>query len=178
MQTSDSDGPFRPVSMVVLGLLETVGPQTSYELWRNVELSVSFFWSVARSQLYAEPQRLEGLGLVTSTQETSGRRRRVFAITRDGREALLDWLGQQPGAAQYYDPAMLRLFFTDAAPDLVAPLAQRRVEELIEMLDFLEQPGLGGTQPNHRRVLSWGRLTVRADLAFWRSVLDDLEGDS
>lgn len=177
MKSSDSDGLLRPVSVVVLGLLETAGPQTSYELWRNVELSVSFFWQVARSQLYAEPQRLERLGLVTAAQEESGRRRRTFAITEDGREALITWLGEPSEQSQYYDPAMLRLFLADAAPHLIAPLAKQRVGELTATLQFLEQPGLGGTQPSHRRVLSWGRLTVRADLVFWQSILDDLESD-
>ncbi len=46
------------------------------------------------------------------------------------------------------------------------------------LLGFLDQPGLGGSQPAHRRVLSWGRTTARADLAFWQAVLDDLEGQS
>ena len=71
---------------------------------------------------------------------------------------------------------MLRLFFTDAAPERALTLAKQRIGELTGMLQFLEQPGLGGTQPAHRRVLSWGRMTVRADLAFWQSILDDIEG--
>lgn len=78
--------------------------------------------------------------------------------------------------SQYHDPAMLRLFFTDAAPERALTLAKQRIGELTGMLQFLEQPGLGGTQPAHRRVLSWGRMTVRADLAFWQSILDDIEG--
>ncbi|WP_127480707.1 PadR family transcriptional regulator [Nocardioides pantholopis] len=176
MQPSESDRAYRPVSYVVLGLLATAGPQTSYELASNVEVSVSFFWPVPRSQLYAEPQRLAGLGLVSATQEEGGRRRRTFAITDAGRAVLVAWLGQAAEPAQYRDPAMLRLFFMDAAPDLAAPLARQRVEELTAALEFLHQPGLGGDQPSHRRVLSWGQMTMRADLAFWRSVLDDLEG--
>ena len=163
------------MSYVVLGLLATAGPQTSYELGRNVEISVAFFWQVPRSQLYAEPQRLADLGLVSATQEDTGRRRRTFTITDAGRDALIEWLGRAPEPSQYRDPAMLRLFFADAAPDLVAPLARQRIGELTATLEFLEQPGLGGVQPSHRRVLSWGRMTVRADLAFWQSVLDDLE---
>lgn len=69
MQSSEMDGRLRPVSFVVLGLLATAGPQTPYELERNVSISVSFFFHVARSQLHAEPRRLEGLGLVTSERE-------------------------------------------------------------------------------------------------------------
>lgn len=174
MPPSGSDGSFRPVTAIVLGLLATAGPQTSYELWRNVELSVSFFWQVARSQIYAEPLRLERQGLITATQEESGRRRRTFEITDAGHAALVKWLSETPEPSQYFDPAMLRLFFSDAAPHLLTQLAEQRVGELTAQLQFLEQPGLGGTQPSHRRVLSWGQLTVRADLAFWRSVLDDV----
>ncbi|WP_327085525.1 PadR family transcriptional regulator [Nonomuraea sp. NBC_01738] len=176
MPPSISDGSFRPISYIVLGLLATAGPQTSYELQRNVELSVGFFWQVPRSQLYAEPQRLAALGLVSAAQEETGRRRRTFAVTNAGREALVHWLGEPPETSQYRDPAMLKLFFMDAAPELIEPLARRRAGELAATLRFLEQPGLGGVQPSHLRVLSWGRTTVRANLAFWQSMLDDLEG--
>lgn len=178
MKSSESDRLLRPVSFIVLGLLATAGPQTSYELARNVEVSVSFFWPVPRSQLYAEPKRLAGLGLVSATQEASGRRRRTFTITESGQDALVSWLGTPSEPAQYHDPAMLRLFFTDAAPELAMTLAKRRVGELSGMLQFLEHPGLGGTQPAHRRVLSWGQTTVRADLAFWQSILNDLKRPS
>ncbi|WP_433426500.1 PadR family transcriptional regulator (plasmid) [Microtetraspora malaysiensis] len=130
-----------------------------------------------RSQLYAEPQRLVTLGLVSATQEEIGRRRRTFAVTDTGREELVRWLGEPAEASQHRDPAMLKLFFMDAAPELIEPLARRRVEELSGTLRFLEQPGLGGVQPSHLRVLTWGRATVRANLAFWRSVLDDLGGE-
>lgn len=175
MQPSEMDHPFRPVSFIVLGLLATAGPQTSYGLKHNVDVSVSFFWQVTRSQLYAEPQRLAALGLVSSTQEETSRRRRTFTITEDGYRALVHWLKETPDPSQYRDPAMLRLFFMDAAPELVSSLAQQRIRELTETLHFLEQSGLGGAQPSHRRVLSWGQMTVRADLAFWQSVLDDSE---
>lgn len=175
MTSSESDRSIHTVSYVVLGLLATAGPQTSYELSHNVEVSVSFFWQVTRSQLYTEPQRLAGMGLVSATQEETGRRRRTFAITDDGLKVLVAWLGQPPEPSQYRDPAMLRLFFMEAAPELVAPLARQRIAELTGTLQFLEQPALGGTQPSHRRVLLWGLMTTRADLAFWQSVLDDLE---
>ncbi|MCR2816583.1 PadR family transcriptional regulator [Microbacterium jiangjiandongii] len=178
MPSSNVDRPLRPVSYTVLGLLATVGPQTSYELEQNFEASVSFFWHVTRSQLYAEPQRLVGLGLVSSTQESTGRRRRTFTITEDGHRALVQWLTETPEPSQYRDPAMLRLFFMDAAPSLITSLAQSRIRELTETLRFLEQPGLGGARPSHQRVLSWGRMTVGADLAFWQSVLDDSERQS
>lgn len=96
---------------------------------RDVGLSMRFFWPVPRSQLYAGPQRLEQLGRVESSQEPGGRMRRTFTITKPGRSALIEWLRQAPEAGERRAPAMLRLF-TDAAPELIAPLATRRVSEL------------------------------------------------
>lgn len=163
------------MSFVVLGLLATAGPQTSYDLAANVDISVRFFWPVTRSQLYAEPQRLEALGLLVSEQEAGGRRRRVFTITDAGLAALRHWLETPPEPRAYHDPAMLRLFLMDAAPDATRRLADARVAILEEELAVLEHPEMRPTQLNHRRVLEWGRATTRADLVFWRSVRDETQ---
>lgn len=173
MQSSESDDPLRPVSYIVLGLLATAGPQTSYELKQHAALSVGFFWPFPHSQLYAEPQRLVDGGLIEASVEDGGRRRRTYTITAAGRAALIAWLAQTPEPSQYRDPAMLRLFFAGAAPELVAPLAQQQVAQLSAELAFLEDPNLGGTEPHHVRVLNWGRATVRASLAFWQTLADE-----
>ena len=145
---------------------------TGYELEHSARISVGFFWPFPHSQIYAEPRRLERLGLVTVTEEAGGRRRRVYAVTEDGRAALRAWLAWPPEPAQVRDPAVLRLFFADADPELIGPLARRKVGELQAQLDFLEQPGLGGTSPQHLRVLAWGRAQTRGSLEFWRSVAE------
>lgn len=174
MTPSDSEHPLRTVSYVVLGLLEAAGPQTSYDLERNVEISVGFFWPFPHSQLYREPHRLAVDGLVTATRESSGRRRTVYTITDAGRAALRSWLAEPADPAQRRDPAMLKLFFSDASPDIVAGLAAHRVADLEKTITFLEQPGLGGPEGSStRRTVDWGLSLCRADLAFWRSLLQD-----
>lgn len=92
MTPSESDDRLRPISYIVLGLLATGGPMTGYELEHSARISVGFFWPFPHSQIYAEPRRLERLGLVTVTEEAGGRRRRVYAVTEDGRAALRAWL--------------------------------------------------------------------------------------
>ena len=175
MQSSDSDDRLRPVSYIVLGLLATAGPQTSYELKHNASVSVGFFWPFPHSQLYAEPQRLVGLGLLDEVREEGGRRRRTYTINDDGRAALIAWLGEPPEPAQYRDPAMLRLFFAGADPSIVGPLARRQVAQLSAEVEFLNHPGLGGVEPHHRRVLDWGRATTRANLEFWQRLAEQTE---
>ena len=73
MKPSESDHSLRPVSFIVLGMLATAGPMTSYELEHNARISVGFFWPFPHSQLYAEPRKLEEAGLVDVESEEGGR---------------------------------------------------------------------------------------------------------
>jgi DNA-binding PadR family transcriptional regulator len=107
-----------PTSYLVLGLLAREGPSTPYDLEQHVQATLGNFWSFPHTLLYSEPPRLAGLGLVTETREAEGRRRRVFAITPAGLEALSGWLDRPSGApTELRDPGLLQLFFADLASD-------------------------------------------------------------
>jgi PadR family transcriptional regulator, regulatory protein AphA len=99
-------------SYIVLGLLEMFGPQTPYDLKKEVDGSIAYFWDVPRAQLYVEPERLAGLGLIAEDREEGGRRRRVYRILNPGREALRAWLrdtAQVP--VELRDTGLLKLYF-------------------------------------------------------------------
>ena len=105
-----------PTSYLVLGLLAREGPSTPYDLERHVRATLGNFWSFPHTLLYSEPTRLAGLGLVIEERETAGRRRRVFAITPAGEDALRGWLdtpADEP--TELRDPGLLQLFFGDLA---------------------------------------------------------------
>ena len=114
-----------PTSYLVLGLVGHLGTPTSYDLKRAVADTIGGFWSVPHSQLYAEPARLAGLGLLQESQETSGRRRRTFALTDEGRAALDSWLADPTDeATELRDLALLKLYFGgQAGPGSVARVA-------------------------------------------------------
>lgn len=101
-----------PTSYLVLGLLAQRGPATSYDLKQWVAGSIGYFWSFPHSQLYAEPARLESLGLLVGTAEVSGRKRRYWEVTERGRAELVAWL-EQPvtDPTQVHDAGLLKLFF-------------------------------------------------------------------
>ena len=106
-----------PTSYLVLGLLAREGPSTPYDLERHVRATLGNFWSFPHTLLYSEPGRLAGLGLAVEERETTGRRRRVFRITRAGLDALGTWLetpADEP--TELRDPGLLQLFFGDLAP--------------------------------------------------------------
>ena len=105
-----------PTSYLVLGLLAREGPSTPYDLEGHVRATLGNFWSFPHTLLYSEPNRLAGLGLVVEERETAGRRRRMFAITAAGQDALKAWLdtpADQP--TELRDPGLLQLFFGDLA---------------------------------------------------------------
>jgi PadR family transcriptional regulator AphA len=118
-----------PISYVVLGIVASRGPSTSYDMKKLVGTSISFFWDFPHAQLYREPQRLAKLGLLDESQEDRGRRQRVFTLTPAGREALDTWLiAPDPGKVEIRDPALLKLFFGRlVSPDDIAALAEAQV---------------------------------------------------
>jgi DNA-binding PadR family transcriptional regulator len=101
-----------PTSYVVLGLVGAFGPCTSYDMKRSVAVSIGYFWSFPHSQLYAEPARLVELGLLSEERESTGRKRRLYALTSAGRRALRTWLAEPTDEpTEIRDLAILKLFF-------------------------------------------------------------------
>src|SRR5215218_9611567 len=109
-----------PSSYVILGLVRDFGPCTPYDLKQIIATSIGYFWDFPQSQLYAEANRLVGLGLLEELDAPSGRRRRVLALTDEGRAALVAWLhAATPAQSEIRDLGLLKLFFTVERRDLV-----------------------------------------------------------
>lgn len=90
-----------PASYPLLGLL-LWGPATGYELRRRAEASLSFFWHEGYAQIYPSLEHFRCRGLAEVVAEDQGsRRRRVFAITDQGRYVFREWL-RRP--VESYDP--------------------------------------------------------------------------
>jgi PadR family transcriptional regulator, regulatory protein AphA len=113
---ADPARPERPrklnaTSYVVLGML-CHGPATSYDLKQRISYTIGNFWAFAHSQIYDEPVRLVADGLITETVEEGGRRKRTYAITKAGRQALADWLAAPTHEqVEVRDLGLLKLFF-------------------------------------------------------------------
>ena len=99
-------------SYVILGLLTTCGPMTPYELKKNVDTSIGYFWDFPRAQLYVDPERLVQQGLLTEEREAEGRRRRTYHITEEGQAVLQAWL-HEPAVVEVElrDTGLLKLYF-------------------------------------------------------------------
>ena len=101
-----------PTAKIILGFLR-FRPRSGYDIKQSVELSTRFFWGASYGQIYPELQRLESAGLV-EVEQVAERRRKVYRLTPEGEEALVEWLrGGEDDLFQYRDEGMLRLFFSD-----------------------------------------------------------------
>jgi PadR family transcriptional regulator AphA len=179
-----------PTSYLVLGLLAREGPSTPYALERHVAATLGNFWSFPHTLLYSEPERLEALGLVTETRESAGRRRRSFAITSAGIEALDAWL-ERPARArtELRDLGLLQLFFMDLASDQArlrlaqeqltihqAKLSAYEGDARIERRSGALVSGLRTVEHWRGATLPMGLLYEAAAVEFWQDVADKAVG--
>ena len=164
-------------SYLVLGLLAVHGPMTPYELKARVSASVGYFWSFPHSQLYGEPARLAALGLTSEEREESGRRRRRFAVTDAGRQAVAAWIAEPVQThPQIRDLALLKLYLGGLVPpERVAELAQAQQRAHRERLAVYEQieaalRSAGGSLRHEHATVRLGLAYERAATTFWGEI--------
>jgi DNA-binding PadR family transcriptional regulator len=135
--------PLTTTSHALLGLLR-VRPWTTYELAKQVQKGLGWFWPRAERKLYDEPRHLVAAGLATATEASTGRRRRtVYAITPAGRKALRAWLSEPSAPPVLELEAMVRVFFADGGPkasllatlDGVAQQGKEQIDQLLAQID-------------------------------------------
>ena len=168
-----------PTSYLVLGLLAREGPSTPYELERHVRATLGHFWSFPHTLLYSEPPRLAGFGLVVEERETEGRRRRVFAITNAGEEALRAWLDRPSDEpTELRDPGLLQLFFGDlaSAASRLRLAEQQLAIHRAKLAAYREDQRLEGrvqaSARGQRTVERWRGETLPMGIAYERGAVD------
>ncbi len=150
---------------VVLGMIGR-GARTGYEIKKWVATSIRFFWTISEAQIYPSLERLERAGLVASRPAPNGRRqRRLFQLTRAGRESLHDWLVRpEPMPFELRDVALVRLFFADS----LSPAEARTLLEAVRRRSEARIAALLAIEP----VDDHPGLTLRLGVAFHQAMID------
>ncbi|MGD0546594.1 MAG: PadR family transcriptional regulator [Terracidiphilus sp.] len=115
---------------VLLGLL-TVEPMSGYDLGQTIRTSVGFFWNESYGQIYPNLKRLATEGMVTvKTERQVGKpERRIYSITKKGRERLAEWLAVAPQTEVPRNELLLKLFFgAQVSPEISIQHVERMVE--------------------------------------------------
>lgn len=101
----------------ILGMLSK-WDATGYDLKKEFDEVMGVFWHTHLSQIYPELNKLEEKEWVKSeivTQEDKPDKR-VYAITKKGKEALVKWLMKPPDIPKEKDSFLMQTFFKDNIP--------------------------------------------------------------
>ena len=179
-------------SHAILGLL-ALRSWTTYELAKQVQRSLGWFWPRAERKLYDEPKRLVAAGLATSGREMTGARpRTVYAVTARGRRALRRWLDERPAPPSLEFEGMVKVFFADSGTleqlrATLTSIAETADERLVELEAKAEENATGDVPfpdrlplnmlglrfiVDHERLIgTWARWALD-QTAEWRSTTD------
>lgn len=167
---------------LLLGMLR-LGATSGYAIKRAADSSTHYFWPTSLAQVYPELAELERQGLVSHRDDSHGARvRSAYTVTKDGDEALLEWLrSEREAPIQFRDEGLLRLFFADA-------LALEEQLELVRRLrrragfaaEMMEGRGLPYAQALGGEEMRFPAIAARFGADMWVFVeewLARLEGD-
>lgn len=156
-----------------MGLLSWLGEATPYDLKRAANSGLDTFWLMQHAQLYTEPERLTKGGFLTEKRESSGRRRRLYRLTKKGEQALRDWV-MTPTAepTRLRDLGLLKLFLGADPPALAAVQLESHQRTLREYEEMRRLADHGAsieplTTPGPRHVLDAGIGHEREYVRFW-----------
>jgi PadR family transcriptional regulator AphA len=164
----------------VLGLLMD-GESSGYDLNKRIHGSVGFFWTPAKSHVYATLGGFVAAGFVTARtvpQETRPDKQ-LFRITRQGRRAFLDWLeNSRLEPARFKNAFLLKIFFSrhwdhDA---LIRHIEEGRaeVQEELSQLEAIETTLDRGRHFDGWLTLTYGLERDRATIRWADAALREL----
>jgi PadR family transcriptional regulator AphA len=155
-------------SYAVLGLL-AIRPWTTYELAKQVQRSIGWFWPRAERKLYDEPKRLVAAGLAKSVAEMTGARpRTVYTITARGRKALQRWLDEPPAPPSLEFEGLVKVFFADSGSldqlrATLETIAATSDVRLAELEDKVQQNAVADVPFPDRRAINQVALRFQVD---------------
>src|SRR5690606_10118067 len=128
------------VRTLCLGVL-TLGKASGYEIKKRLEGPFRYFYDASFGSIYPALNRLQEQGLVTCEHEAQHKRpdKKVYALTGEGRLALVRELSELPGPDRVRSEFLVTLMFADLLPTRhVSRILDERIEQHRQMLAELE----------------------------------------
>jgi len=139
-ESKSQDRTLTTTSFAVLSVL-ALRDHSTYDITRQMRLSMHYMWPRAESNVYAEPSRLVAAGLAEAREEWVGRRRRtIYSITDAGRGALAGWLASPSAPPRYECEALVKVLFAEngTPDDLLASIRALGQDAAAVMRHFLD----------------------------------------
>jgi DNA-binding PadR family transcriptional regulator len=158
------------LAYAILVALETQGC-SGYDLAKQFDRSVGFFWKATFQQIYRELTKLETQGWIQAEVITQSQRpdKKLYGITELGRSQLTEWLAQPCDPPVVREELLVKLFagHLGASPILVAEL-QRHYQlhrATLETYRAIEQQFFGNPRALCRRA-QFQYLTLRKGIRY------------
>jgi DNA-binding PadR family transcriptional regulator len=139
------------------------------------------FWTTSESHFYAEPKKLEELGLLAAEKRPGRTRERThYTLTEAGREALRQWLAQPAAMPRIQNEAALKLVGADLADDdatILRSLAGLREGIAAGYRDLEQMEARVAAIPHRTRYLRLLNELARRQLDMQREWLDHVEAE-
>ena len=116
----------------ILGML-SIEPMSGYDIKKEIQESVSYFWTESYGQIYPVLKSLVAEKLVTKTVEKGAGKpdRHVYALTEQGRKELRAWLAEDASVPKVErNELLLKLFFGE---EVEPSVNIRHVEQFREL---------------------------------------------
>ena len=156
-----------------------------YDLGLSIRASVGHIWNESYGQIYPNLKKLAASGFVTSkTERQKGKPdRRIYSITKKGRERLTKWLAVPPQPEIARNELLLKLFFgAQAAPGMLIRFVELMVERecrVLEELKRLEHEEIAQSQqypgaPYWKMAARFGQMELAAHLRWAEETIVEL----
>ncbi len=165
----------------ILGFLQ-YGPASGYDLKAIFDLSVQHFWPADQSQIYRTLSRLaeKGLAEMEVVEQRDRPDRKVYRITREGREELRRWLLSPAPDKTGRSAPLVQVFFSgqlgdDEALAILRRLADQYRAALAGLAEIPGQCAGYGAQVGSPREEFFWMLTLEAGVRMCKAYLEWLE---
>lgn len=115
-------------------------PCSGYDLRKNFEGSVGFFWRATFQQVYRELTKLEEQGFLTAETIHQEQRpdKRIYSVTNSGQQYLQDWIAQPVAISPIKNDLLVKLFVGHLVPQqtMLAELEQHRQGHLEQLAAY------------------------------------------
>ena len=126
------------LKFAILGILESAGPQSGYDIKSFFEEGPSYVWQADLPQIYRTLDQLEQAKHVSvEADPANARNRKVYTITQAGRDALQEWLQEDFEWLPIRNANLLRVFFGALTPPGI--LKQQLIAQRNQFLGVLQQ---------------------------------------
>ncbi|MBC7812614.1 MAG: PadR family transcriptional regulator [Burkholderiales bacterium] len=164
---------------LVLGLLAERS-MSGYDIKKRVKGALSTVTNASYGTLYPTLHRLldEGAVEVQEVPQTGRPAKKLYQITKKGRQELREWLKQPAAADQIRREFLLKLYLAKNLPmqDLLTLVAIRRgeTEALLRTL-YAEQDDTSNSDPQQALVMDYALSLCKAEMDWLRQFEDRIQ---